>query len=211
MPDRSPWKPNRPLFIGLAGGSGSGKTTIAEEVVDRLDGRVALLHHDAYYRNLPHLSFDERTRVNYDHPNSLETELLVEHLESLRTGLAIEHPVYDFAQHLRSDETIRIEPAPVVVIEGILVLAEPELRSELDLKIFVDTDPDMRLARRLERDISERGRSVDSVINQYFATVRPMHLEFVDPSRRYADLIIPEGYNPAAVATVIELIRSRLG
>lgn len=211
MPERSPWKPNRPLFIGLAGGSGSGKTTIAEEVVDRLDGRVALLHHDAYYRNLPHLSFEERTRVNYDHPNSLETELLVEHLENLRTGLAVEHPVYDFARHLRSEETMRIEPAPVIVIEGILVLAEPELRSELDLKIFVDTDPDLRLARRLERDISERGRSVDSVINQYFATVRPMHLEFVDPSRRYADLIIPEGYNPAAVATVVELIRSRLG
>lgn len=211
MTDRSLWKPNRPLFIGLAGGSGSGKTTIAEEVVDRLDGRVALLHHDAYYRHLPQLSFEERTRVNYDHPNSLETELLVEHLENLRMGLAIEHPVYDFGQHLRSEETIRIEPAPVIVIEGILVLAEPELRSELDLKIFVDTDPDMRLARRLERDISERGRSVDSVINQYFATVRPMHLEFVDPSRRYADLIIPEGYNPAAVATVVELIRSRLG
>lgn len=210
MTERSPWKPNRPLFIGLAGGSGSGKTTIAEEVVDRLDGRVALLHHDAYYRNLPHLSFEERTRVNYDHPSSLETELLVEHLESLRSGLAVDHPVYDFADHLRSEETIRIAPAPVVVIEGILVLAEPELRSELDLKIFVDTDPDLRLARRLERDLSERGRSVGSVISQYFATVRPMHLEFVDPSRRYADLIIPEGYNPAAVATVVELIRSRL-
>jgi len=211
MPARSPWKPNRPLFIGLAGGSGSGKTTIAEEVVDRLNGRVALLHHDAYYRNLPELSFEERTRVNYDHPSSLETELLVEDLERLRTGLAVEQPVYDFSEHLRSSETIRIEPAPVVVVEGILVLAEPELRSELDLKIFVDTDPDLRLARRLERDLSERGRSVDSVIDQYFATVRPMHLEFVDPSRRYADLIIPEGYNPAAVATVVELIRSRLG
>lgn len=211
MSDRSPWKPDRPLFIGLAGGSGSGKTTIAEEVVDRLNGRVALLHHDAYYRNLTELSFEERTRVNYDHPQSLETELLIEHLEDLRTGLAVEHPVYDFALHLRADETFRIEPAPVVVVEGILVLAEPELRSELDLKIFVDTDPDLRLARRLERDISERGRSVDSVINQYFATVRPMHLEFVQPSRRYADLIIPEGYNPAAVATVVELIRSRMG
>lgn len=211
MPDRSPWKPNRPLFIGLAGGSGSGKTTIAEEVVDRLDGRVALLRHDAYYRNLPELSFEERTRVNYDHPASLETELLIDHLESLRIGLAVEHPVYDFAEHLRSEETIRVEPAPVVVVEGILVLAEPELRSELDLKIFVDTDPDLRLARRLQRDISERGRSVDSVIDQYFATVRPMHVEFVEPSRRYADLIIPEGYNPAAVATVVELIRSRLG
>ena len=210
MPDQIPWKPSRPLFIGLAGGSGSGKTTIAEEVVRRLPGQVALLHHDAYYRHRVDLTFEERTRVNYDHPSSLETELLIKHLEDLRTGLAIEHPVYDFAEHLRSDETIRIEPAPVIVVEGILVLSESELRSELDLKIFVDTDPDVRLARRLERDISERGRSVDSVIEQYFATVRPMHLEFVDPSRRYADLIIPEGYNPAAVATVVELIRSRL-
>jgi uridine kinase len=136
--------------------------------------------------------------------------LLIEHLESLRLGVAIEHPVYDFAVHLRSEDTIRIEPAPVVVVEGILVLSEPELRSELDLKIFVDTDPDLRLARRLDRDITERGRSVDSVIGQYFATVRPMHLEFVEPSRRYADLIIPEGFNQAAVATVVELIRSRL-
>lgn len=211
MPERSPWKPDRPLFIGLAGGSGSGKTTIAEEVVDRLDGRVALLHHDAYYRNMTDLTFEERTRVNYDHPQSLETELLIDHLVSLRSGLAIEHPVYDFSQHLRSPDTMRVEPARVVVVEGILVLSEPALRSELDLKIFVDTDPDVRLARRLERDISERGRSVDSVINQYFSTVRPMHLEFVEPSRRYADLIIPEGYNPAAVATVVELIRSRLG
>jgi uridine kinase len=210
MPERSPWNPDRPLFIGLAGGSGSGKTTIAEEVVDRLDGRVALLHHDAYYRNMVELTFEERTRVNYDHPSSLETELLIAHLESLRSGVAIEHPVYDFTEHLRSPDTVRVELARVVVVEGILVLGDARLRSELDLKIFVDTDPDLRLARRLERDISERGRSVESVIAQYFATVRPMHLEFVEPSRRYADLIIPEGYNPAAVATVVELIRSRL-
>lgn len=210
MPERSPWKPNRPLFIGLAGGSGSGKTTIAEDVVDRLEGRVALLHHDAYYRHRVDLTLEERTRLNYDHPDSLETELLIEHLERLRSGLAVELPVYDFAEHLRSEETVRIAPARVVVIEGILVLSDARLRSELDLKIFVDTDPDLRLARRLERDITERGRSVESVIDQYFATVRPMHLEFVEPSRRYADLIIPEGFNPAAVATVVELIRSRL-
>jgi uridine kinase len=211
MPERSPWKPDRPLFIGLAGGSGSGKTTIAESVLDRLDGQVALVHHDAYYRHAPELSYEERTKVNYDHPASLETELLVQHLIALRSGVAIERPVYDFSVHLRSDDTVRVEPAPVVVVEGILVLSEPELRSELDLKIFVDTDSDIRLARRLQRDIEERGRTVNSVVSQYFETVRPMHIEYVETSKRYADLIIPEGYNPRAVATVVELIRSRLG
>lgn len=211
MPERSPWNVDRPLFIGVAGGSGSGKTTIAEEVVDRLDGKVALIQHDAYYRHRIDLSFEERTQVNYDHPDSLETDLLVKHLESLRSGLPVDRPVYDFTSHLRSDDTVLVPPGRVVLVEGILVLSDSRLRSELDLKIFVDTDPDLRLARRLERDISERGRSVESVLDQYFATVRPMHLEFVEPSRRYADLIIPEGYNPAAVATVVELIRSRLG
>jgi uridine kinase len=211
MPEWSPWTPPRPLFIGIAGGSGSGKTTIAEAVIDRLQGRVALLQHDAYYRHMPKLSFEDRTLVNYDHPDSLETELLVEHLERLRSGEAAERPVYDFAQHLRAEATVRIEPAPVIVVEGILVLAEPALRTQLDLKIYVDTDPDVRLARRIRRDIQERGRSPESVLDQYFSTVRPMHLEFVEPSKRYADLIIPEGYNPRAVATVVELIRSRMG
>lgn len=210
MVERPPWKPDRPLFIGIAGGSGSGKTTIAEAVVDRLDGKVAFLQHDAYYRHEPELSLEERTKVNYDHPDSLETELLVRHLETLRNGLPIDRPVYDFSTHLRSDESVSIAPAPVVLVEGILVLADPELRAELDLKIFVDTDADLRLARRLERDIEERGRSTDSVIAQYLKTVRPMHLEFVENSVRYADLIIPGGYNSAAVATVVELIRSRL-
>lgn len=210
MPDRSPWFLDRPLFIGLAGGSGSGKTTVAERVISRLADSVSYVQHDAYYRHMPHLSYEERTRVNYDHPASLETGLLIDHLEMLRSGVAIERPVYDFAQHLRSGETMRIEPAPVVLVEGILVLSQAELRSELDLKIFVDTDPDVRLARRIQRDIEERGRSLESVIEQYFSTVRPMHLEFVEPSKRYADLIIPEGANPAAVATVVELIRSRL-
>lgn len=210
MPERSPWKPDRPLFIGIAGGSGSGKTTIAESVVDRLDGQVAFVQHDAYYRHEPHLSFEERTKVNYDHPASLETELLVAHLETLRNGEPIRRPVYDFSTHLRSEDSVHVEAAKVVIVEGILVLADAALRSELDLKIFVDTDPDLRLARRLERDIEERGRSPESVIAQYLETVRPMHLEFVEESRRYADLIIPGGYNPAAVATVVELIRSRL-
>lgn len=210
MPHRSPWTPDRPLFIGLAGGSGSGKTTVARDVIDRLEGAVTSLQHDAYYRHTPELTFEERKRVNYDHPSSLETELLIDHLERLRSGVAIERPVYDFSVHLRSDETVRVAPAPVVLVEGILVLSEPALRSELDLKIFVDTDPDVRLARRIERDIHERERDLDNVLEQYFSTVRPMHLEFVDPSKRYADLIIPEGANPAAVATVVELIRSRL-
>lgn len=208
MPE--PWRAEPPLFIGIAGGSGSGKTTIAAAVVEGLHDRVAMIEHDAYYRHRPELSFEARTRVNYDHPDSLETELLVSHLDELRSGYPIEKPVYDFAEHLRSEETIQVKPARVVVVEGILVLAEPSLRDRLDLKMFVDTDGDIRLARRLQRDIEERGRSTDSVLAQYFATVRPMHLEFVEPSKRYADLIIPEGFNPAAVATVLELIRSRL-
>ncbi len=205
------WNPDPPLFIGVAGGSGSGKTTIAEAVVSRFKGNVSFVPHDAYYRHMPHMSYEERTQVNYDHPASLESELLVENLATLRTGRPVQIPVYDFTSHLRAEETVRVEPAPVVVVEGILVLAEPDVRSMLDLKIYVDTDADLRLARRLERDIEERGRSHESVIAQYLETVRPMHIEFVEPSKRHADLIIPEGYNPAAVATVISMIRSRLG
>lgn len=208
MPE--PWKPDHPLLIGIAGGSGSGKTTIAAAVVEGLADRVVIIEHDAYYRHRPELDFEDRVRVNYDHPDALETELLVEHLRALRSGEAIERPVYDFARHLRSDETTAIEPARVIVVVGILVLAEPVLRETLDLKIFVDTDADLRLARRLQRDIAERGRTMESVITQYFATVRTMHIEFVEPSRRHADLIIPEGFNPAAVATVVELVKSRL-
>jgi uridine kinase len=200
----------RPLIIGIAGGSGSGKTTIAQAVVDALSG-VALIQHDAYYRHRPHLSFEERTRVNYDHPDSLETELLISHLELLKAGAPIDQPAYDFTVHLRSEATHRIEPAPVLLVDGILVLADAELRRHFDLKIYVDTDPDIRLARRLHRDLEERGRTPASVLEQYFATVRPMHLEFVEPSKRYADLIIPEGYNPRAVGTVVDMIRTQLG
>ena len=202
---------NRPLIIGMAGGSGSGKTTIAEAVVAAVGPElVSLIQHDAYYRDLSGLSFGERTAVNFDHPDSLETELLVSHLTALRAGEAIERPTYDFAEHLRRSETVRIEPESVVIVEGILVLAEPELRDLMDLKIYVDTDPDLRVLRRLRRDIVERGRSVDSVLDQYLATVRPMHLQFVESSKRYADLIVPEGYNAGAVGTVTSLIRDFL-
>jgi uridine kinase len=152
----------------------------------------------------------ERSAVNYDHPDSLETQLLIDHLNLLRKGEVVEVPIYDFAAHLRSPHTTSAEPAQVVIVEGILVLADADLRAQLDLKIYVDTDADLRLARRIQRDLDERGRSLDSVLSQYFATVRPMHLEFVEPSKRYADLIIPEGYNPNALATVVEMIRANL-
>lgn len=207
--DPTGWAPSDPLLIGIAGGSGSGKTTIAEALVHSIAG-VAFIQHDAYYRTFPHLSYDERSRLNYDHPDSLETELLVRHLQELRQGRSIQRPVYDFSQHLRSVQVVVIAPAPVVVVEGILVLADRGLRDLLDLRVFVDTDPDLRLARRLERDIRERGRTVASVLDQYLTTVRPMHLEFVEPSKRHADLIIPEGMRVGAVATIIELIRARM-
>lgn len=199
-----------PLVIGIGGGSGSGKTTIAQAVVSALTG-VTLIQHDSYYRHQPHLSYAERTRVNYDHPDSLETELLIKHLQELKAGEPIDQPTYDFTLHLRASATERVEPAPVLLVDGILVLADADLRAQLDLKIYVDTDPDIRLARRLRRDIEERGRTPNSVLDQYSATVRPMHLEFVEPSKRYADLIIPEGYNPRAVATVVDMIRAQLG
>jgi uridine kinase len=200
-----------PVIVGIAGGSGSGKTTVAESLVEQLNGNVALVQHDAYYRHTPELSFDARSQVNYDHPASLETELLVEHLVSLQSGQAIEKPVYDFARHLRSDEVVVVQPAPVILVEGILVLAEPGLRAVLDLKVFVDTDADIRLARRLERDIEERGRIVASVITQYFTSVRPMHLEFVEPSKGFADVIIAGGFTQEAVDSVIDMIRSHRG
>lgn len=197
------------MFVGIAGGSGSGKSTIATALLEALPG-LGMVQHDAYYRDRSDLDLAARSRLNYDHPDSLETDLLIRHLDLLARGVAIDRPVYDFSIHLRSQEAVRIQPANVVLVEGILVLADKDLRERLDLKIYVDTDPDLRLARRLERDINERDRTVDSVLDQYFATVRPMHLEFVEPSKRYADLIIPEGYNPRAVATVVEMLRVRL-
>ncbi|MDH3540543.1 MAG: uridine kinase [Acidimicrobiia bacterium] len=199
---------DRPLVIGIAGGSGSGKSTIAESVVSVVGPEtVVLVQHDAYYRDRVDLSLEERAAVNYDHPDSLETELLVAQLVTLRSGAAIDRPVYDFSNHLRLVDTVRVEPRPVVIVEGILVLAEPTLRELMDMRIYIDTDGDLRLARRLQRDVAERGRSVKSVIDQYLQTVRPMHLQFVEPSKRYADVIIPEGYNHSAVGMVIRMIR----
>lgn len=197
------WSHSRPLFIGIAGGSGSGKTTTTRAVLDLLPAvSVASIQHDSYYRNRSDLSFEERTELNYDHPDSLETKLLVEHLKRLAAGKPIEVPQYDFSQHLRGPETTKVEAPSVVVVDGILVLAEPELREMFDLRLYIDTDADIRLGRRIRRDTSERGRSVESVLDQWEAFVRPMHLEFVEPAKRYADLIIPEGYNDRAVETL---------
>ena len=198
---------NRPLFVAIAGGSGSGKTTIAKSVVDSVGSdAVVYLQQDAYYRDRPDLSFDERVTINYDHPDSLESELLIRHLEALRAGEAIEQPVYDFSTHQRTDHSVTIVPEPAVIVEGILVLADRQLREMFDVRVYIDTEPDVRLIRRLQRDILERGRTVESVLDQYQRTVRPMHYQFVEPSKRYADIIIPQGFNTGAIGTVSSMI-----
>jgi uridine kinase len=206
--------PNRttPLIIGIAGGSGSGKTTVARVILERVGAdHIALLPHDAYYKDLSYLPPHQRALVNFDHPDSLETGLLVEHLRSLREGHSIEMPVYDFKVHSRTTQTVLITPQPVILVEGILIFAEPALRKLFDVKIFVDTDADLRFIRRLQRDISERGRTAESVIQQYLETVRPMHLDFVEPSKRYADVIIPEGgLNEVAMDMVVARIEALL-
>lgn len=184
----------RPLVVGIAGGTGSGKSTVARRLQSAMPaGRCVTIEHDAYYRDQGHLPADERASVNYDHPGSLESALLVEHLRELRAGRHVEVPIYDFATHTRRRETRPVPPARVVLVEGILVFTELALREQMDIKLFVDTDPDIRLMRRIRRDLEERGRTLQSVRDQYYATVRPMHIEHVEPSRRWADLIIPEG------------------
>lgn len=184
----------KPVIIGIAGGTGSGKTTVARAIYDRVGkDRIEWISHDSYYRNFDGLTPEQRHKINFDHPDSLETELLVRHLDVLCKGSSVEAPLYDFTTHSRKTETQRVEPRKVVIVEGILVLAEAELRRRIDIKLFVDTPADIRFVRRLMRDIKVRGRSLESVVEQYITTVRPMHEEFVEPSKRYADLIIPEG------------------
>lgn len=197
-----------PLVVGIAGGSGSGKTTVANVILQRVGAhRIAFLPHDAYYRELSGLPPVQRAMVNFDHPESLETDLLIEHIIRLKNLEAIEVPVYDFTTHSRTGKTIRVAPQRVIIVDGILIFAEKALRELFDIKIFVDTDSDLRFIRRLQRDIAERGRTTDSVVNQYLKTVRPMHLEFVEPSKRYADVIIPEGgFNSVA----LDMISSRI-
>jgi uridine kinase len=198
--------------IGIAGGTGSGKSTVAKVIIDRVGANhIALLPHDAYYKDLTQLQPAQRATINFDHPDSLETSLLVEHIKQLKIYQAIELPVYDFKTHTRTATTTLIEPQPVILVEGILILAEKNLRELFDVKIFVDTDADIRFIRRLERDIAERGRTSASVIHQYMTTVRPMHMEFVEPSKRYADVIIPEGgLNTVAMDMVVARIEALL-
>lgn len=197
------------VIVGIAGGSGSGKTTLAKGIIKAIGDDGILLAHDFYYKKYDQLTFEERSQLNYDHPNTLETDLLIEHLHKLRKGESVERPIYSFVTHLRLDETINLKPKKVIIVEGILLFENKELRDMMDIKVFVDTDSDIRLARRIERDVNDRGRSLGSVLKQYLETVKPMHDQFVEPSKKHADLIIPEGgYNQVVLNILIDRLRS---
>lgn len=197
------------MIIGIAGGSGSGKTTIAQKIKDYFEDEVVILCHDYYYKSNDEISLEERKKLNYDHPNSFETELLIDHLKALKNGETIRHPVYSFVEHTRLKETVEVKPKKVIVVEGILIFENKELCDLMDIKVFVDTDSDVRIIRRLLRDVKERGRDIDSVVNQYLGTVKPMHEEFVDPSKKRADIIIPEGGdNMVALSMLLERIKN---
>lgn len=202
-----------PVVIGIAGGSGSGKSTVLSTIVRSLGRRdIAILDHDSYYRDLSDLPIADRERFNFDHPDALETPLLTEHIDALRRGFGVQKPVYDFASYRRLDETLPVESRRVIIVEGILVLAEPELVRRMDIKVFVDADADVRLMRRIRRDLTERGRSIESILSQYERSVRPMHLQFVEPSKREADIIIPRGgHNKVAIDLILARIRALLG
>jgi uridine kinase len=202
----------RPIVFGVAGGTASGKTTVAQTILKAVGAeQVAYLPHDAYYKDRPDLPLAERTLVNYDHPNSLETKLLVKHIKQLIAGQPVQMPVYDFTLHRRTEQTVLVEPSPIILVDGILIFTRRKLRELMDIKIYVDTDADVRFVRRMQRDMEERGRSQASVIQQYLETVRPMHLKFVEPSRRYADVIIPHGgQNTVAIEMVVSRLRELL-
>lgn len=196
------------MIIGIAGGTGSGKSTLTHRIKEAFGEDVAILSHDYYYKSNADLSFEERKQLNYDHPNAFETELLIEHVRKLKASESVAHPVYSFVEHTRLDEVVEIKPAKVIIVEGILIFENKELCDLMDIKVFVDTDADVRIVRRLVRDVKERGRDIDSVIDQYLNTVKPMHEQFVDPSKKRADIIIPEGgFNSVALAMLMDQVR----
>ena len=202
---------SRVLTIGIAGGTGSGKTTITRRLQRTFGGKVCTLYHDNYYKARDDISLEERARLNYDEPDAFDTGLMVRHLRQLQRGESVLCPVYDFTVHNRSDRTVRVDPAPVILVEGILILADPELCSAMDIKVYVDTDADVRILRRIVRDVRDRGRSLESVVNQYLTTVKPMHERYVEPSRRQADIIVPQGgHNEVAMALLVERVRAHL-
>ena len=199
----------RPVTIGVTGGSGSGKTSVSRAIFDSLNGHsLLMIQEDSYYKNQDDISFDERVKLNYDHPNAFDTDLLIEQLGDLLEWKAIDIPVYDYVQHTRSKKTVHVEPKEVIIVEGILVLNDPRLRDLMDIKIFVDTDDDIRIIRRIQRDLEERGRSLQSVIDQYLSTVKPMYHQFIEPTKRYADIIVPEGgENQVAIDILVTKVR----
>ena len=199
------------MVIGIAGGTGSGKTTITRRLVERFGGDVSVIHHDNYYKAHHDMTYEERTLLNYDHPGAFDTDMLIEHLKLLRQGQSVECPVYDYSIHDRTDRTITIRPTRVIIVEGILIYENRELCDQMDIKIFVDADADVRILRRIVRDVRDRGRSLESVISQYLSTVKPMHEAFVEPSKRRADVIVPEGgHNQVALDMVIQRVRAHL-
>lgn len=201
----------KPLIIGIAGGTGSGKTTLTNSLLEKFDGQVGVIYHDNYYKRNDHLTYEQRCLLNYDAPEAFDNDLLVTHLKALIAGQTIETPVYDFADHNRSDETLVVEPQPIIILEGILIFAEPEIRDLCDIKLFVDTDADVRILRRLRRDVIERGRTIESVEAQYLTTVKPMHELHVEPSKRHVDMIIPEGVNVVALDMLFHRITGQIG
>lgn len=199
------------MVLGVAGGTGSGKTTLTRRLKERFGDQISVISHDNYYQRQDHLTYDERCLTNYDHPDAFDTDLMVEHLAALKRGETIYCPVYDFSQHNRSDDLLEIKPAPVILVEGILIFASEQLADLMDIKVFVDTDADVRILRRIVRDVKKRGRTLDSVVSQYLTTVKPMHEQFVEPSKRRADLIIPEGgKNAVALEMLIHRLESHL-